>query len=172
MESGEVVPTCHPSGWGAEDGESWVQGQSGLYNETTINKQQTSIAANMGCWVRRGMGRRMNRRESKDGDVTWESSHIICLRVFTTTCWNVSQGPLSEHGYNWPGGGPQPQCFVREPRDWKPRAQSKAIAAVLFLGGFGGEVLGLELRTLCLLRRCATAWVTPPALFCDGYFWD
>jgi hypothetical protein len=33
-------------------------------------------------------------------------------------------------------------------------------------------VLGFKLRASHLQVRCSTTWVTPPALFCDGYFQD
>jgi hypothetical protein len=33
-------------------------------------------------------------------------------------------------------------------------------------------VLEFELRALCLLGRCSTAWATPPALFCFSYLID
>jgi hypothetical protein len=42
----------------------------------------------------------------------------------------------------------------------------------LCIGIFFFAVLGFELRIPFLVDRHSTTSVTPPVLFCDGFFWD
>jgi hypothetical protein len=70
---------------------------------------------------------------------------------------------LSELGlYHWTWWSPAPSIFL----------QMILHNFILFFSFFFFAVLQFELGALCLLGRCTTSWVMPPALFHFSYFSD
>jgi hypothetical protein len=53
---------------------------------------------------------------------------------------------------------------------WPPVSRSTPLPNLCLLS-FLLAILGFELKASHLLNRYSTTWVTPPALFCTGYFW-
>jgi hypothetical protein len=76
-----VVHTCNPSTWEVEAGESQVQGQSGLPDESCLKKKEQRKEGREGGKERGGKGGRGRRKRIKKKAHVWKIASVVTVTV-------------------------------------------------------------------------------------------